>query len=182
MKQRLWLFFPCLAITCWLGMMLVHESGHMLAVLATGGTIQHLEFPLLGFSRTDIAPNPHPLIIAWVGPSLGALIPLVFALFLQTIRRPLYTANLLSGFCLLANGAYLAIGSLQHIGDAGDLLRQGTPLWSLIAAGIPMLALGIYQWHTLGPRLGLGIRNKSIDTYVTAGSATVLISLSLLVG
>ena len=126
-KTRLLLILGLLA-TCWLGMMLVHECGHMLAALGTGGTVTRLEWPPWGFSRTDVSPNPHPLPVAWAGPLFGALMPLLVALALRIMRRRSLVAEIFSGFCLLANGAYLSAGSLGRIGDTADILKHAAPL------------------------------------------------------
>ena len=74
-RWLLGLYLATLIVTCWLGMMLVHECGHMLAAMLSGGTVTRVVFHLLAFSRTDIDPNPHPLVVAWCGPLLGAFLP-----------------------------------------------------------------------------------------------------------
>src|SRR4051812_1786819 len=102
-----WIFLPALATSCWLGMMLVHECGNMLDALAPGGTITHLVFHPLAFPRTDIDPNPHPLIVAWSGPIGGAAIPAALAGAVRLLDRRSYWTELFAAFCLLANGAYL---------------------------------------------------------------------------
>ena len=101
--------------------------------------------------------NPHPLFVVWAGPVFGAMLPLVLALALRAARRRSLVAEIFSGFCLLANGTYVGVGSLGRIGDAGDMLKDGSPLWSLLAFGLVLAAAGLAQWHALGP--GLGIRN-----------------------
>lgn len=60
---------------CWLGMMAVHELGHVLVVLATGGTITAVVLHPLTISRTDVSINPRPLLVVWAGPLLGVLLP-----------------------------------------------------------------------------------------------------------
>ena len=141
--MRRLLFLLGLLVTCWWGMMLVHEAGHALAAIATGGRVVRVEWPLVGFSRTDVAPNPHPLVVIWGGPALGALMPLSMALLSRACRRRRVTIEVFSGFCLLANGVYLAAGSLGRIGDAGDLLRHGAAPWTLWAIGLPLAAAGL---------------------------------------
>ena len=54
-----------------------------------------------------------------------------------------------AGSCLVANGAYIGAGSFRRIGDAGDLLRQGSPIWSLWLFGIITIPLGLYLWNGL---------------------------------
>ena len=60
----------------WVGMMVVHELGHVIGGMLTGGTVQRVVLPVLGFSRTDVKPNPSPGIVVWAGPVIGVLLPL----------------------------------------------------------------------------------------------------------
>jgi hypothetical protein len=129
-------------------MMLLHELGHILHALLTGGHITHLSLPLLGFSRTDISPNPYPQFVAWGGPLWGALLPLLLLLLTpRTLTRTRNAARLFAGFCLISNGAYLALGPLMTAGDAHDLLRHGAPAWTLVTSGLAALTAGLYLWH-----------------------------------
>lgn len=143
---------------CWLGILATHEAGHALHAILSGGRVTHIELPLFGFSRTDVAPNPRPRFVAWGGFVWGCLIPIValgalrFAPASSTSARPTLLlwesrAQFFAGFCLIANGAYLAGGALGRVGDADDLLRLGTPRWILMAAGVALIAVGLYVWH-----------------------------------
>jgi hypothetical protein len=67
-----------------------------------------------------------------------------------------WAARFFAGFCLLANGLYLGVGSFEGIGDAGDLLRYGAPRWSLWLFGIVTAPLGLWLWNGLGKHVGLG--------------------------
>jgi hypothetical protein len=145
-------------------MMATHECGHVLHAYATGGSISRVEVPLLGFSRTDVAPNPHPLVVAWGGAMWGVCLPLgmlVVAHFMAT--RFEFLARFFAGFCLIANGAYLAGGAWLAAGDAADLLRFGASRWQLIAFGIPAIAGGLWLWNGLGPDFGLGPHKTAVD-------------------
>src|SRR5260370_40219029 len=62
---------------CWLAMQVVHELGHVLLAWATKGEVTKVALHPLIMSRTDLAENPHPLAVAWGGPLLGSLLPLV---------------------------------------------------------------------------------------------------------
>ena len=136
---------------CWLAMMAVHEAGHVLHAWLSGGHVTRVVLPLLGFSRTDVTPNPHPVFVAWGGAIWGNLIPLVlFAVAIASRFRFARWVEFFAGFCLVANGAYLAAGSFGGVGDAGDLMRHGTPQWLLIATGTLSLIGGLFLWHRLG--------------------------------
>ena len=120
----------------WYGMMAVHELGHVSGALLTGGRVQQVVLHPATISRTDISPNPSPLVVVWLGPVVGCGLPLLIRLLLG--RRSGLAGQLASffaGFCLIANGAYISIGAFDGIGDCGIMLSQGSPLWVLIAFG-----------------------------------------------
>lgn len=143
-------------VASWYAMQAVHELGHVIAALATGGSVRHVALPLIGFSRTDVAPNPRPLWVAWAGPMTGVLLPLVVWYALRLVRsRDFKPARFFVGWCLVCNGAYLGLGWIDRIGDTGDLLRHGAAVWQLIAFGTLCTAAGLWCWHGLGPWMGL---------------------------
>jgi hypothetical protein len=165
---------------CWLSMMAVHEFGHVGATLALGGTVAKVVLHPLTISRTDVFVNPRPLIVVWAGPLVGALLPLVLAMIMKAGRAPwAYLFQFFAGFCLIANGAYIGVGSFQGIGDAGEMLRHGSPIWLLWLFGLLALPLGLFLWHGLGPNFGLGKAAGQVDR--RAGYATcVLLLVTLL--
>lgn len=135
----------------WLLMMAVHELGHILGALATGGSIECIVLHPLAISRTDVSPNPSPGIVVWLGPILGCLIPLAL-LAAAFGRQPLLRNSIqfFAGFCLIANGTYIALGSFDQIGDSGVMLKTGSPHWLLLAFGLLTIPSGFYFWHKLG--------------------------------
>ena len=141
----------------WLAMQAVHELGHVGGGLATGGRIAKVVLHPLTISQTDMGLNPHPLIEVWSGAIIGAILPLAVFLIAAWFRCPaVYLFRFFAGFCLVANGAYLGIGSLVGIGDAGALLACGARQWQLILFGIAMAPLGLCLWHLQGKHFGLG--------------------------
>lgn len=145
------LFVPSLLALCWLTMMAVHELGHVIGGVATGGRVQRVTLRPLTISRTDVSPNPHPAIVAWLGPILGCVFPVVgWLLIPRRLTIASHLALFFAGFCLLANGAYIAFGSFARVGDCGEMLRAGSPFWTLIAFGAFTLPLGLCVWHFLG--------------------------------
>jgi hypothetical protein len=142
----------------WLAMMAVHEAGHVLHAWGTGGRVVRVELPLVGFSRTDVLPNPRPTVVAWGGAIWGCVIPLTaWALCPRRARRVRTALQWFAGFCLIANGLYLGVGWVDRVGDAGDLLRHGTPAWSLVGFGVIASGGGLYLWHRLGARPTAGL-------------------------
>lgn len=136
---------------CWMLMQAVHELGHVLAAWATGGTVERVVLHPLAISRTEVRPNPRPLVVAWAGPVVGAALPLAVAgLGRRSNCRCRRYADFFAGFALVANGAYIGVGLLAGVGDAGDMLRHGSPPWLLVAFGLACVAEGLWIWHRLG--------------------------------
>uniref|UniRef100_A0A7C2NWU9 M50 family peptidase n=1 Tax=Schlesneria paludicola TaxID=360056 RepID=A0A7C2NWU9_9PLAN len=149
-------YLAALLWLCWTLMQAVHELGHVTAALLTGGSVQRVVLHPLALSRTDVSDDPWPLVTVAAGPAVGVLLPL--AGWRLAGRRPWPLDHLLkffAGFCLIANGAYLAYGSFEGIGDAGELLRHGAPIWTLWLFGAVTIPAGLLIGHRLGPRLGL---------------------------
>jgi hypothetical protein len=179
---RLIVYYPCLVVTCWLGMMAVHECGHILAALCSGGRVQHLELPLVGFSRTDVNPNPYPILEIWAGPIFGAMLPFLVAQVFRSLTIKSHLMGVFSGFCLLANGAYLTVGSLQRVGDAGNLVKSGSSLAMMWLVGVIFCVVGSWQWHQLGPRLGCTTQPRVGEVITAATVSLILVGISLSLG
>jgi len=149
MTRRL-LLIAVLVYLSWLAMQAIHELGHVIAARLTGGEVVRVVIHPLAISRTDVAPNPAPLIVAWGGPVVGVAVPLLIIVvgrcWPSGCRARGY-ADFFVGFCLIANGAYIGLGSFGRVGDAGDLQRHGSPQWLLIAFGIVAISGGLFIWH-----------------------------------
>src|SRR5262245_26866843 len=113
-------------------MQAIHELGHAIGAWITHGHVARIVLNPLTISRTDVAENPRPLVVAWAGPVFGAIMPVLVWLIAATVRLPgTYLLRFFAGFCLLANGAYIGLGSFTHAGDCGTLLQHGTQPWQL---------------------------------------------------
>lgn len=145
------LFTLCWLLGCWLAMMGVHELGHVLGGLLTGGEVARVVLHPLAISRTDLDINPHPAIVVWAGPLVGVLLPLCLWIAARLWKRS-QTAliQFFAGFCLIANGAYIAGGALEGIGDCGVMRQTGSPLWLLWSFGLVTIPAGFWLWHRLG--------------------------------
>lgn len=166
----------CFISWCWLAMMAVHESGHVLAAWSTGATVERVVLHPLAFSRTDLGENPHPLVVSWAGAVVGCLLPVLAWLILRSLRLAVAPfAKFFAGFCLVANGVYLGMGAWTGDGDAGDLIRFGAPVWQLVVFGCAAVACGLWCWHGLGSTFG----GKNNQAQITGRS--VLMAASVLV-
>jgi len=151
--------FVLLIVTClwsWYAMMAVHELGHVIGACATGGHVSDVVLEFASFSRTDVHPNPKPLFVVWMGPVAGVVLPLAAWLVARGLWHEIAVLfRFFAGFCLVVNGAYIGGGSFDGIGDAGDMMDAGSPIWALWLFGLVCFAGGLMLWHGIGRRLGV---------------------------
>jgi hypothetical protein len=169
---------------CWLGFMGVHELGHVLAAWATGGGVVKVVLHPLSLSRTDVHPNPSPLVVVWAGPIVGVMLPLLLWGVFCVARLPGgYLARFFAGTCLIANGLYIGAGSLGRVGDAGDMMRWGTPIWVLWLFGLLTAPPGFWMWNGVGRYFGLGQARGRVDhrtAYISVALLVLSVTLMLL--
>lgn len=163
----------------WLGMMIVHEGGHVLGAVATGGKVRTVVLTPVGFSRTDLSENPSPLVVVWAGPSIGVLAPLIpFGIAAAVRVRWAYLPRFFAGFCGVANGAYIGGASFGQIGDAYPMLLFGSKPWHLWLFGVLATSAGLWLWNGLGPSFGLGPNARTVrpvDAYVMLGLLCLIV-------
>lgn len=165
-------------LASWLAMQAIHELGHVVGALATGGSIAHVVLHPATISRTDLAENPHPLIVVWAGPLIGVVLPMAFwGLTLAVRFSAAFLLRFFAGFCLIANGLYIGAGSFSGVGDCGDMLRHGSSLWQLWLFGTIATPLGLWLWHGLAPRFGLGPDAQPISPRLAYGSLITFLAL-----
>lgn len=141
----------------WLAIQAVHELGHVVGAMLSGGRVAQVILHPATISQTRLAANPHPQFVAWMGPIVGVLLPTVALVAACVARlRVCYLFQFFAGFCLVANGAYLSFGSIGGIGDAGDLLGHGAAPMLLWLFGFVTIPTGLWLWHGLGAHFGLG--------------------------
>ena len=173
-------------IGSWLGMQAVHELGHVAGAWATGGRVAKVVLHPLTISRTDLSQNPRPLLVVWAGPVLGSLLPLCFWGAAASFRlRGAFLARFFAGFCLVANGAYIGGGSFARAGDCGEMLRHGSPIWTLWLFGALSVTAGLALWQGQGQHFGLRDSQGQVDpiaVWIAAVVCGVLIVLGLTVG
>jgi hypothetical protein len=173
-------------LASWLGMQAVHECGHVFGALATDGDVARVVLHPLTISRTDLAVNPHPLLVVWAGPIFGVLFPLTLWGAIAALQLPSsFVFRFFAGFCLIANGAYIAVGSFDQVGDCGEMLRHGSQIWQLWLFGATMIPAGFWLWHRQGTDFGLGSANGQVNlraAYMTLIAFLLLVVLGLLVG
>lgn len=170
----------------WLGMQAIHEAGHVLGAWWTGGRVGQVVLHPLTISRTDLAENPRPLAVVWAGPIFGVAAPLVLWGAARAAGwSSAFLLRFFAGFCLLANGLYIGVGSFERIGDCGDLLRHGAELWHLWLFGAAAAPAGLLLWHGLGPNFGLGAARGAVSrraAYISLAACLALLALCFAIG
>jgi hypothetical protein len=163
----------------WLGMQVVHETGHVLVARLTGGEVIKVALHPLIVSRTDLGQNPHPLAVVWAGPLIGSGLPLMVFALAAAFRWPgLSLFRFFAGFCLIANGVYIGIGWLLADGaDPWVMTENGSPVWVLVAFGLLATPLGLYHWHRQGPHFGLGEAKGNVSMRAAITSAALFLAL-----
>jgi hypothetical protein len=185
-SNRTYLLIGSTVLASWLGMQAVHEAGHVLGAKLTGGRVEHVDLHPLTISHTELAVNPSPLVVVWAGPVVGVLLPVTVWAVVAMFRFPsAFLFRFFAGFCLIANGAYIAGGSLGGIGDAGVMLRNGSPEWVLWAFGGVIVPAGLALWHRQSKYFGLGPRSEPVlpqHVAMTFSAAVLLIVIGLVMG
>ena len=156
-------------LLCWMGMQIVHEFGHVLGALMTGGRVSRVVLDPFTISRSDFAANPSPHVTVWAGSVVGSLLPvLCLGLLSGAATRPdgqvrpdgqsqpttgqerVMMMQFFAGFCLVGNGAYLLFGGFDGVGDCGVMRQCGTPLPVILGVGGLLTVAGFGVWHRLG--------------------------------
>ncbi len=162
----------------WLGMQAVHESGHVLGARLTGGRVARVVLHPFTISRTDLADNPCPLIVVWAGPVIGVAVPLLlWATAAAFHLQATFVLRFFAGFCCLANGLYIGLGSFAGIGDCGEMLRHGSEPWQLWLFGAVTAPTGLWLWHRQGAYFGLGPSKGEVSPIVAYASLAVFLAL-----
>jgi hypothetical protein len=172
-------------VASWLGMQAVHELGHVLAAQLTGARVSNVALHPLGLSRTDVAENPRPLAVAWAGPIVGATAPLAAWGLAFVCRSTIaFLLRFFAGFCLVANGLYIGLGSFGRMGDCGEILRHGAAPWQLWLFGLVTVPAGFALWHGQDRHFGFA-RSLPVSraaTIAASVAAACLVALGLWIG
>lgn len=169
------LLVACTVCLSWLLMQAVHEAGHILHAVLSGGAVAKVVLHPLTISRTDLAHNPDPLFVSLGGALWGCLVPLAVASAANL--KKLTCAPLLrffAGFCLIANSVYLGTGAVYPVGDADDLICYGVPKWVLALFGVAAIPAGLCCWNGLGPYFGFGAKKGEVDRRAAFAVAALL--------
>lgn len=161
-------------------MQAVHELGHVLGAGATGGEVRRVILHPLSISRTDVAGSRSTGVVVWAGPVVGAALPVAAWLLALAARwRAAYLLRFFAGFCLVANGLYIGLGSFGGVGDCGEMLRQGASRWHLWLFGATAVPAGLWLWHGQGKHFGIGPNAEQVRPAPAYGSLVLCLALVL---
>src|SRR4051812_17777961 len=164
----------------------VHELGHVVGAWLTGAKVTRVVLLPTGISRTDVADSSRPLVVVWAGPVIGVVVPAVIWLCAAWARVPsAFVLRFFAGFCLVANGLYIGVGSFGRVGDCGEMLRQGSAGWQLWLFGALTVPIGLALWHRQGAYFGFSASDGEVSrtaTYISLAVCLALLLLALAVG
>ena len=170
----------------WLAMQAVHELGHVTGAFLTNAEVSKVALHPCIISRTDLGHNPHPLLVVWAGPVIGSALPLLAFLLAKVCRNSgVYLFRFFAGFCLIANGVYIAFGPSDGAADTGVMMQYGSPRWIMITFGLLTASLGLYLWNRQGQHFGLGDAKGIVsrkETIVSAVLLVAIVGIELMVG
>jgi len=159
----------------WLSMQIVHELGHVFGAWMTKAEVKEVVLYPLIISRTDLGHNPHPSVVVWAGPFVGATLPLFVFIVAKFLGSPgIYLFRFFAGFCLIANGVYVACGPADGFLDTGIMADHGTPYWLMILFGFLTAPLGLYLWHNQAEHFGFGNAQGKVSRSAASVSAALL--------
>lgn len=163
---------------CWLGMMAVHELGHVLAAWLAGAKVHRVVLPLFSFSRTDVGHSEWQRAIIWAGPAVGVGLPILMWLVAWMMKWEVaFVLRFFAGFCLIANGAYIGFGWIDSIGDAGELRAAGESTAVMTVVGILAVVTGLMMWSGLSGAFGFGANRQHVSQRVAMGVLAALVLL-----
>jgi hypothetical protein len=96
-----------------------------------------------------------------------------------------FVLRFFAGFCLIANGLYISLGSFGRIGDCGEMLGHGSALWQLWLFGLVTVPVGIWLWHGQGAEFGVGKSPKVVSpaiAYAMLGIVLTVVAAELIIG
>jgi hypothetical protein len=176
------MFIGFVLVGSWFAMQQVHELGHCLGAWATGGHVEKVVLAPWTISRTDVKPNPHPLVVVWSGPVGGVVLPLiVWGVALAAKWSWSFVLRFFAGFCLIANGLYIGVGSFEGVGDCGEMLRHGSSPWMLWVFGAVTVPLGftLALWNGLGKEFGLGKSSRRYSLINVRWALAVAVAIAV---
>ncbi len=147
----------------------LHELGHVVGALATGGHPHSLVLHPFSTSSVEVSPDPRPLVTYGAGVLAPPVVGLALFRALRHVQAPvLLPVLLIPSIAWASSGLYLVVGAALQVGDAAVLMQTGIPRAALFAAGAACLPVS----GLLARRL---LRLIGIDRSSTPGRRAVIL-------
>lgn len=144
---------------------LIHECGHAVNGILTGGHVEHIGISAMGWSGTIIDGSEAPLFTAAGGMMWEAGLPLLFLwIAWRTGRSVVFWMVALSIKGLGSSALYMLAGLLWQAGDSADMICEGTGKPTLIITSSALFLLLFPVASLVGPLLRLGRGRTSFRT------------------
>lgn len=138
---------------------LIHESGHALNAVLTGGSLNKITMSPLSWCYTWTS-GGNRIFVIWGGFLWQTIIPIVLLFLCFKSRIALY-ALFLALVSFAESGIYMIAGAAAGIGDGGSLVKLGTPPFILITVGGILLLCCLPLSLPIGVLLGIGQKQTS---------------------
>lgn len=159
---------------------IIHELGHALTLVATGGEVDFIEVSPFSWSYAHYTSDPEPMATSWGGFLWETVFGLFafFVLWIAKSRLSLFGV-VLAIASLAGTGIYMLVGAVLRIGDSAALIRMGVPPSALIVIGSFLLLLVLPLILPLGVLLGVGKGKNKLTTTILVFSPIVAYLLAM---
>ncbi len=131
--------FLLLLIAAWAVMTFTHEIGHIIGGTCCGGSLRDFDLLPWRLPYSISEPDPYPLVTLWAGLIIGALVPVLLAMIVQS-----EWAWFIASFCVLANGTYIATSwcTGDRYLDTSKMLEHGASPVAIAAYCLVTIGFG----------------------------------------
>ena len=155
--------------------LLLHECGHVINGIATGGRYGRIEISVLGWSYAYLADYGEARAVAWGGFLWETVGSLVLFLSWWALRRPGAVWGLLfATYNFASGGVYMLTGLMSGRGDSANLARMSISEPALIGLAIALILIACLLSTLIAPLLRLGRRRTPYrQTLVALGTPVI---------
>ncbi len=136
--------FTLQLLAAWVVMTMTHEIGHLVGGWCGGAKLTNVDLVPWRLPYSLHNPDPMPRLTLWGSPILGVLLPLTVAAL--TRHR---VAWFIADFCLIANGAYLALAWItgDRYLDTSRMLDAGISPFAIVAYCAVTISIGYVRFR-----------------------------------
>jgi hypothetical protein len=159
---------------------ILHESGHALATLLTGGKISSLVINPLGWSYVVYESSilPQPLFTAWGGILFSTIASIILLWIALQFQNPYWVfIGFVGIFILLSNGMNFMMGLIYSTGDPALLYEYGVPIWIILLVGCLSAFGGVLLAILFQPFIGITPGDSFLRRLFILGSGIIFYRL-----